>query len=93
MEWLDNLYARFMAGENPESLFAEYKTHEAVEADEAKHTPIPKDTAKLMAAWEEWQQGDTDGLVPWLTEDGTALTPHATRMLYDGFELREAQSR
>ncbi len=93
MEWLDNLYARYMTGENPEDIYTDYKTHIAAEADEARHTPIPKDTAKLLTAWESWRQGDTDRLSQWLNQDGTALTPEATRMLYDGFDMREAQSQ
>ncbi len=90
MEWLDNLYGRFMAGENPETLYAEYRVHAELDEAEARHTPIPRETAKLMAAWDNQ---DWEALEPWLTRDGTAITAEGTRILVDGWGIAEAQSR
>lgn len=89
MTWLDDVYARHVAGDHPGELYQLYEQHRAAEDRQQRLRGLTKDQARLADAWECC---DYDRATDWLTDDREHLTPEATRLLLDAWDAEDAAS-
>ncbi|MCP4897347.1 MAG: hypothetical protein GY906_10285 [bacterium] len=96
--WIDDLYNRFVHGDDPGELHGEFKERVAEDQARERMTPIPPESMRLLRAFEgdlinDRPTSDYETLEAMgaLNQEGN-LTPEATRKILDAYELQDRQS-